>query len=760
MTTTDLRRCNHILNRLRHRTARGCLVAWMLTAALAGPLSGQVLERVSVDSIGLEGNGKSTRPAVSGDGRHIAFASDADNLVAGDTNLVRDIFVYDREVGTIVRVSVGLGGVQGDQKSDRPSISSDGRFVAFYSDATNMIDIDGNLARDIFVHDRDPDENGIFDESNGVTILASIGTNGFRGDGASTRPAISADGRYVTFRTSATTLVLPDTNGATDILVRDLVAGTTTRVNVSSTGVVALNEDSDRPVISADGRFVAFQSKADNLVDDDKPTFDSVNCNTNACTGVRDIFVRDRDPDGNGVFDEGNGITSRVSLSSSGVAADRSCSRPSISADGRYVAFKSPATNLVAGDNNDVDDVFVHDRQTGETIRISVSMDDGDTDGNSSVPAISADGRHIAFRSLATNIVPGFGNGFEQVYVVTRETLAVAAISADALGLPGNDNSSRPALAADARFVVFHSNASSLVAGDANRFRDIFVRDLDADNDAILEGTDNCPLQTNSDQDDLDGDGQGDACDGDRDGDGFANQVDACPDDSTKSDPQHCGCAVPENDSDGDGVPDCVDQCPLDPIKETPGVCGCGLLDIVADNGDIACGDDCPNDPHKAVPGVCGCGVPDVDTDGDGAMNCVDLCPNDPAKVEPGACDCGAPDVDSDGDGLLDCLDNCAQAANPDQEDTDGDGIGDVCDNCPDVSNDTQGDEDGDGIGDACTDGGDDSVGAPVPDGGVQRPSPCGVFGMLGLPFTFLGLTVMRQRRRWRGRYWSPATNG
>jgi len=254
---------------------------------MVAPSLGQTVTRVSVNSSGQQGNDESTRPSLSADGRYIAFSSDADNLVAGDTNLERDVFVHDRVTTMTVRISVGPGGTQSNDKSDRPSISATGRYVAFYSDATNLIAIDSNGARDIFVHDRDPDEDGVFDEGNGITSLASVSTYGLRGNGDSSRPSISADGRHVAFHTEASNLVDGDSNGFDDVLVHDRDTGVTVRISVNSSGFQALVGDSDRPSVSGDGRFIAFYSYAGNLVETDQPTFDPLTCP--ACSGVREL---------------------------------------------------------------------------------------------------------------------------------------------------------------------------------------------------------------------------------------------------------------------------------------------------------------------------------------------------------------------------------------------------------------------------------------------------------------------------------------
>jgi Tol biopolymer transport system component len=195
---------------------------------------------------------------MSAGGRFIAFESDATNLIPGDTNGSRDVFVRDRKTGTTTRVSVGTGGVQGDGDSIYPSISADGRLVAFTSYATNLVPGDTNGGPDVFVRDR----------KTGTTRRVSLGPGGVQGDVGSGRLAISADGRFVTFESDDTNLVRGDTNEEWDIFVRDLHRGTTRRVSVGPGGVQG-NSYSLDPAISADGRFVALESNATNLVPDD-----------------------------------------------------------------------------------------------------------------------------------------------------------------------------------------------------------------------------------------------------------------------------------------------------------------------------------------------------------------------------------------------------------------------------------------------------------------------------------------------------------
>jgi Tol biopolymer transport system component len=285
-------------------------------------------ERVSVDSNALQGNGDCQSPSISADGRYVAFCSFADNLIPSDVNGFPDVFVRDRQAGTTERVSVDPNGMYGNGQSEFPSISADGRFVSFSSAASNLVVADTNGLVDVFVRDR----------QNGTTERVSVASSGLQGNGQSYQPSISADGRYLAFSSIAGNLVLGDTNSHYDIFVRDRQSGTTERVSVDSNGVQG-NGNSELPSISAEGRVVAYQSYAANLVQND----------TN---GFQDVFVRDRQ----------SATTTRVSVDSAGVQGNLLSYFPSISTTGRFVAFASSASNLVAGDTNDSIDVFVHDR--------------------------------------------------------------------------------------------------------------------------------------------------------------------------------------------------------------------------------------------------------------------------------------------------------------------------------------------------------------------------------------------------------------
>ena len=415
-------------------------------ALLLSPASGfaaqAVTTRASIDSTGVEGNGDSSDSSISADGRYMAFHSTAVNLVSGDLNGTWDVFVRDRQTGATTRISVDSSGVQGNGASYDPSISADGRYVAFWSRADNLVTGDTNFIFDIFVHDR----------QTGATTRVSVYSGGVQGNGGSYDPSISADGRYVAFDSTAVNLVTGDTNATGDVFVHDRQTGATTRVSVDSSGVQG-NGGSYRPSISADGRYVAFDSTADNLVTGD----------TNA---TDDVFVHDRQ----------TGATTRVSVDSSGGQGDNGSYRPSISADGRYVAFEADASNLVSTDTNITGDVSVHDRQTGATTRVSVDSSGGQGDNGSYRPSISADGRYVAFGSGASNLVTGDTNAMEDVFVHDRRTGATIMVSVDSSGVQGNGGSYRPSISADGRYVAFDSTADNLVTGDTNAAYDVFVR--------------------------------------------------------------------------------------------------------------------------------------------------------------------------------------------------------------------------------------------------------------------------------------------
>ncbi|MEQ8765503.1 MAG: calcium-binding protein [Planctomycetota bacterium] len=423
-------------------TLRSALSIAMLFAA---PLaSAQTVELISLNRNGLRSNGASYSPEISADGRYLAFGSLANDLVAGDTNGQPDIFVHDRVSGATVCASVTPFGVPGNGFCHGPAISGDGRFVAFHSDASDLVASDTNGLRDVFVRDM----------VNGTTVIASVDSNGVLSNNLSSEPSLSGDGRFVAFQSYANNLVPNDTNGLElDVFVRDLVAGQTTRVSVDSSGGEG-DLGSALPSISADGTRVVFVSSATNLVPGD----------TN---GLSDVFGHDRV----------SGQTVRLSVGPGGLEANHTSTNPAISADGLFAAFESNASNLVAADTNNQGDIFVVDLTTRVVSRVSV--DSAGIEGNafSRFPDISAGGRFVSFGSHAFNLVPNDNNLDRDIFVHDRMSGVTTRVSTDAAGNEGDGWSLHSTMTADGREVTFESLATNLVPVDTNNERDVFVRD-------------------------------------------------------------------------------------------------------------------------------------------------------------------------------------------------------------------------------------------------------------------------------------------
>ncbi|WP_219941248.1 putative Ig domain-containing protein [Iamia sp. SCSIO 61187] len=397
--------------------------------------------RVSVASNGTQANNGSYGPVISDDGRYITYSSLASNLVTGDTNGSYDIFVFDRTTSATTRVSVASNGTQANSDSYEPVISDDGRYITYWSLASNLVTGDTNGVYDIFV----------FDRTTSATTRVSVASNGTQANGESTHPTVSSDGRYITYTSSASNLVTGDTNGFYDAFVFDRTTSATTRVSVASNGTQA-NSDSLPPAISGDGRHITYTSSASNLV-------------TGDTNGVYDIFV----------FDRTTSATTRVSVASNGTQANDESSVQAISRDGRYITYNSFASNLVTGDTNNTSDIFVFDRTTSATTRVSVASDGTQANSDSQRPAISRDGRYITYTSSASNLIPGDTNNIYDTFVFDRTTSATTRVSVASDGTQANSNSSRPAISGDGRYITYGSAASNLVTGDTNGQPDIFV---------------------------------------------------------------------------------------------------------------------------------------------------------------------------------------------------------------------------------------------------------------------------------------------
>lgn len=400
-------------------------------------------DRVSITTDSVEANNDSFNAAVSADGNFVAFESDASNLVADDTNGVMDIFVRDLARGITTRISINSAGEQSNGISTNAAISADGRFVVFESNANNLVADDNNNTTDIFLHDR----------SSGTT--ERINYSGEFGETLvdSHSPAISADGRFVSYYSFASNLVAGDNNDSDDIFVYDRAQAITERVSVNNTGMEG-NGASYFPQISADGRYVSFASFADNLVPND----------TN---GRYDVFLYDRTARS----------IERISVTSSGEEADNHSFFSSVSGDGRYVVFESSAANLSANDPNRRSDIFLRDRLNQTTRRISLNSDGSSPIGASVSPKINHEGHFVVFSSVVDLLIGTDTNHREDVYLYDINENTLELISVDSDDNLADSGSSNPSISADGRMVAFQSMATNLVGDDTNGREDIFIRD-------------------------------------------------------------------------------------------------------------------------------------------------------------------------------------------------------------------------------------------------------------------------------------------
>lgn len=429
----------------------------LLLALLSAP---QTTERVSLTPSGSQIADASNVGAVSDDGRYVVFTT-AVALVAADTNTRRDVYVRDRVAGTTTLVSVNAAGVVGDKNSSNPDISGDGRYVVYDTDSTNYLSPDLNgLGADVFVRDL----------LLGTTTLVSRGSAGVQGNSSSRSASISADGRWIAFE-SGSNFDPGDILGLQDIYLHDRVLGTTIRASVAIAPDPDPNGASYKPDVSADGRHVTFWTQANNIV-------------TNDTTFFGDVIRHDRVT--------GTSVLVSVALSGSASTLGSSDS-PSLSADGRFVAFGSGAPDLVAGDTNSLADVFVRDTLLQTTVRASLSSTGAEiTGGNGGIPSLSGDGRRVAFHHTATTIVPADTNASYDLFVrdlvagtTTRESVSTA-------GLQANGNSQYARFSGNGRALLFESQASNLASGDTNGVYDVYLRSFPAPGPALLKsGT--CP---------------------------------------------------------------------------------------------------------------------------------------------------------------------------------------------------------------------------------------------------------------------------
>ncbi len=395
-----------------------------------------VITRVAIASDGTVGNLNSSAPSISSDGRYIAFVSSANNLVSGDDNGVADIFVHDRETRQTALVSIASESAFSNGASSEPSISFDGRYIAFVSLGTNLVNGDTNTVADVFVYDR----------GTGETSLVSVASNGTPSNGNSSAPSISSDGRYVAFASESTSFFDQDNNRGSDVFVHDRQTKKTTLISITPLGYTGYSPSS-LPSISADGRYIAFQSLANNLNDEDADPL-------NPLSRAFDVYVHDI-------------VTGKITLASIGLDGKQSKYagwKPSISANGRYIAFATTVDSAVIGGTTSA--IFVYDQITRQSTYVSVASD-GREAANfiADRPSISSDGRYVAFSLPGKNldVLVEDNRGSFDVFVHDQRTYETRMVSLSLNGAPGYGNSRYPSISGDGHYIAFQSDADDLV---------------------------------------------------------------------------------------------------------------------------------------------------------------------------------------------------------------------------------------------------------------------------------------------------------
>lgn len=390
-------------------------------------------ETIAVSSYGVTG------PAVNADCQFV------------QVTVNNNVYVFDRRAGEFELASRSSSGEPGDSHSagllpGGGRLSDDGRVVAFTSLASDLVPTERGFENDIFVHDLASAET--------LKVSRSHTDGGSRLSSGGER--LSGNGRVVAFQSMADDLVAEDANGFIDVFVHDLDTREITLISASGNGTQA-NGPAKTPALDAIGRFVAFTSKANNLVRDDR-------------NESWDVFLHDRL----------QGTTERVSLGTGGSEANGNSDLSWLSSDARFVVFASDASDLVPGDTNRARDIFLRDRMTDRTSRVSVSSKGAQADEASDYPVVSGDARLVAFVSRAANLVPGDTNGVPDVFVHDRDTGRTERVTLSTDDREANDESGTfgVALSRDGNCIAFDSYATNLVSDDDNRRMDVFVRDL------------------------------------------------------------------------------------------------------------------------------------------------------------------------------------------------------------------------------------------------------------------------------------------
>jgi|GEM_PF-2494608 len=428
----------------RALTAAAGLLGLAVVAGSPAAAQSYPTERVSVDGFDIEGDDVSRELEPSADGRFVAFVTRATNFSENDPEFRFDVFVRDRFERTLELVSVGSAGEESDGDSRFPSISADGRFVAFETTASTFFPLDTNAQRDVYLRDREE----------GTTTLISRGVSGSAGNGSSGVPSVSDDGRWVAFVSDATDLVPGDTNAQDDVFLYDGLFGTIRRVSLTETGGESGGGVVGQPAMTPDGKTIAFASRASDLVEGDPANF-------------IDIYV----------YDRCSGSVQLVSRTPEGGFPSGDSFSPAISADGRRIVFSSQAEDLVEEDGNGYEDIFLFDRDENETTLISVSTEDEPAVGDSFSPSIDAAGERVIFASAGFNLAPDDPDG--PTFDLYARDLPTERTTRQSLTWR-DEETPLPIvawrLADEGNWAGFTSEDGALAPDDDNELRDAYVR--------------------------------------------------------------------------------------------------------------------------------------------------------------------------------------------------------------------------------------------------------------------------------------------
>jgi Tol biopolymer transport system component/DNA-directed RNA polymerase specialized sigma24 family protein len=411
-----------------------------------------------------QANAASYAPAISGDGRFVAFTSEASNLTPGDTNGYADVFLFDRQTVALVLLSIRPDGEQANGPSGGASLSADGRFVTFVSWATNLVDgvepaCEGGrrACAQVYLLDRQSGELRLLSQVRGAPGDGDSGMSGLPAGIRQAQTSISGDGSWVAFASLAGNLT--GTPSVSGVLLVNTRSGDLRRVDRSHDGRL-VDGHSTWATLSQDGRFLAFQTLATNLVTDD----------TNQAA---DIYL----------YDIAHNHLERVTLGREGTGGKGPSLMPSLSGDGRLVAFRSGAWDLgeegliSPGSLLGTDHVYLYDREQRRTELASATREHVVGNGHTNTPALSADGQTLIFACQATNLVDADVSTSWDIYLKDLESGALKLLSTGISGGPALNFSHSPAVSADGQVVVFVSHAANLVEGDANAVEDIFLYD-------------------------------------------------------------------------------------------------------------------------------------------------------------------------------------------------------------------------------------------------------------------------------------------